>query len=59
MCEIQTSDGKIALAQSAAFSFAAHIVSLRFVLVHTDLIHPKNCEYVNECNVSKRPYLKC
>lgn len=48
----------MALAQSAALSFAANIVSMRFVLVHTDLIHLKNFVYVNECKDSKRSALE-
>lgn len=59
MCEIQTSNGKITLAQSPTLIFAAHIVSLHVVLVYTDLIHPENCLYSKQCEVRKRSRFVC
>lgn len=59
MFEIQTSVGKIVLAQSPAVIFAAQYVSVHFVLVRTDLIHSKTCKYENPYIVSKRSHVEC
>lgn len=55
MYEIHTSHGKVAYVQLHALIFVAYIVSLHFVLVHTDPIHPKNFVDVKQLNVSKNP----